>query len=73
MRPSVAFVKAVRLLLERDVAVLATVALHGQGFIAEVKSWPGVQRVEVRRDNRDAWVSTLVRRLKTERQFRVMD
>ncbi|MEJ2158559.1 MAG: NTPase [Desulfobacteraceae bacterium] len=41
-------------LLESDKRLLATVALHGRGFIQAVKQRPDVYLIEVTRDNRDA-------------------
>jgi nucleoside-triphosphatase len=48
------FVEAVRRLLEGPVPLVATVALWGGGFIAEVKERPDVQVVEVTTGNRQA-------------------
>ncbi len=58
------FTEAVRRLLEGPVPLLATIALGGGGFIAEVKKRPDVQIVEVTDGNRQtlpeqiaAWVT----------------
>ena len=48
-----AFVSAVRRVLEGPVPVLASIALKGGGFIAEVKARPDVRIIEVARGNRD--------------------
>jgi nucleoside-triphosphatase len=48
-----AFVSAVRRLLDRPVRVVATVAAHGAGLIAEVKAHPGAVLWEVTRSNRE--------------------
>ncbi len=60
------FVTGVRGLLDAGVPLLATVALRGEGFIAEVKRRPDVSIWEVNRRNRDVlstrvieWVKTL--------------
>ncbi len=61
------FVAAMRALLETGKPVVATVALHGEGFIDEIKRRPGVQMWQVTRANRDrlandilAWLSSLI-------------
>jgi nucleoside-triphosphatase len=48
-----AFTAAIRRVLEGPVPVLATVALKGGGFIAEVKARPDVRIIEVAQGNRD--------------------
>ncbi len=53
------FVEAVRGLLDGPSAVLATVAIKGGGFIAEVKSRPDVEITEVTHANRDELPRTL--------------
>jgi nucleoside-triphosphatase len=47
------FVEAARELLESGVPVLASVALHGAGFIEEVKSHPRAELIQVTQNNRD--------------------
>lgn len=47
------FVAAMRGLLEAGKPVVATVALHGKGFIDEIKRRPDVQMWQVTRANRD--------------------
>jgi nucleoside-triphosphatase len=47
------FIEAMRRLLEGPVSVVATIALRGDGFIAEVKNRPDVQIVEVTHSNRE--------------------
>ncbi len=61
------FVAAMRALLETGKPVVATVALHGEGFIDEIKRWPDVQMWLVTRANRNrlandilAWLSPLI-------------
>ena len=61
---SPAFIQAVRRLLDGPAPVLATVALRGSGFIAEVKARPDVQLVEVDPGNRDGLPSRLADRLR---------
>lgn len=58
------FVAAMREVLDSGKPVVATVALHGEGFIAEIKQRPEVKIWQVTRGNRDAlpgdvlaWVS----------------
>jgi nucleoside-triphosphatase len=46
------FIKSIRSLLGEPVPLVATVALRGGGFIAEVKKRPDVQVVEVTQANR---------------------
>ena len=46
------FVSTVRHLLDAAVPVIATVAVSGSGFIAEVKTRPDVQILNVTRENR---------------------
>lgn len=48
------FVRAMHALLASGAPVVATVALKGGGFIAEVKRLPGVELWEVTHENRDA-------------------
>ena len=48
------FISAMRKLLSEPIPVLATIALRGGGFIAEVKQRPDVQIVEVTQANRQA-------------------
>jgi nucleoside-triphosphatase len=48
-----AFVEAVRRVLEGPVPMLASIALRGGGFIAEVKARPDVRIIEVVQGNRD--------------------
>ncbi len=50
---SPAFVQAARAVLSGPVPVLATVALSGDGFIAEAKRLPGVEVIPLSRENRD--------------------
>ena len=48
------FIEATSRLLEGPVPLVASIALRGGGFIAEVKKRPDVQIVEVTQGNRDA-------------------
>jgi len=47
------FVAAIGRVLESGKPVVATVALHGEGLIDEVKRRPGIQVWQVTRENRD--------------------
>jgi len=60
------FASAVAQLLEGDAPVVATVALRGGGFIAEVKARLDVETWEVTRANRDSLPAAILRWL-TER------
>jgi len=66
------FTEAVSRLLEGSVPLVATIALRGGGFIAEVKNRPDVQSVEVTHGDRDtlpeqiaAWVKQHTARANT--------
>jgi nucleoside-triphosphatase len=66
------FVEAVRQLLEGPVPLVASIALRGGGFIAEVKNRPDVQILEVAHGNRQtlpgqiaAWVKQRTPRANT--------
>ena len=61
-----AFTESIRRVLEGPVPVLATVALKGGGFIAEVKARPDVRIVEVTQGNRDDLPERLAARLRGE-------
>jgi nucleoside-triphosphatase len=54
------FVVAMRRLLDGPVPVVATIALGGGGFIAEVKGRPDVQLVEVTHGNREGLPGRIV-------------
>ena len=54
------FVAAMRALLEAGKPVVATVALHGEGFIDEIKRRPDVQMWQVTRANRDRLASDIL-------------
>jgi nucleoside-triphosphatase len=58
---SAGFVDAARKLLESSTPVVATVAVSGTGFIAEVKRRPDVTIWEVTRENRDELPRRVVR------------
>jgi len=57
------FVEAMRRLLQESVPVVATVALRGSGFIAEVKRHPGAWVLTITRENRDELPVTIIRSL----------
>jgi nucleoside-triphosphatase len=66
------FLSAMRRLLGEPVPVLATIALRGGGFIAEVKQRPDVQIAEVTQANRQSlpghittWIKQLTARANT--------
>jgi nucleoside-triphosphatase len=61
---STRFVAAMRRLLD-DKRVVATIAQHGEGFIAEVKRRPDCELWTVTRANRDALPRQLLERLAT--------
>jgi nucleoside-triphosphatase len=61
--PCSQFISSMTKLLDGPIPVVASIALRGSGFIAEVKKRPDVQIVEVTQANRDelpgqiaAWV-----------------
>jgi nucleoside-triphosphatase len=60
------FIKTVRRVLDGPVPVLATIALKGGGFIAEVKARPDVQLVMVEPGNRHSLPGDLVAELRGE-------
>ncbi len=55
------FIAAMRRLLDGPVQVVATIALRGGGFIAEVKARPDVQVVEVTLANREELPEAIAR------------
>jgi nucleoside-triphosphatase len=57
------FVEAMQKLAESDVPLLATVALHGSGFIEDIKSHPRTTILHVTRENRDEMPKTIASRL----------
>ena len=61
---SSAFVSAVRDLLDNARPLVATVALAGGGFIAEIKARSDVEILQVTRDNRDRLPQHLADRLR---------
>ena len=61
-----AFTEAIRRILAGPTPVMATVALKGGGFIAEVKARPDVRIVEVTQGNRDDLPERLAARLRGE-------
>jgi len=64
---SSAIVDAIRALLSAPVPIVATVALSGGGFIAEVKARPDVQVHEVNHQNRDGLPLLIARSLEAVR------
>ncbi len=58
------FVAAVRGVLDGPASVLATVAVRGGGFMAEVKARPDVRLITVERANRDALPEQVARLLR---------
>lgn len=57
---STRFRELTRQVFDSDKHVLATIALHGKGFIQAIKQRPDVHLIEVTRDNRDALVSRIL-------------
>ena len=55
-----AFVAAMRVLLDTRTPVVATIALRGTGFIAEVKRWRDGELITISRSTRDALPDTIV-------------
>jgi nucleoside-triphosphatase len=62
---SPAFVAAARRALTAPIPLLGTVALAGGGFIAEAKRTPGVEVVEVSRENRNRLPPRVAARLRS--------
>ena len=62
---SAVFGQWTRTVLDGAVPVLATIALTGGGFMAEVRSRPDVELLTVTATNRDGLTETVVRRLTT--------
>lgn len=50
----------VREILDSDNQVLATIALHGEAFISQIKRRPDIHLVELTRTNRDHLLETIV-------------
>ena len=61
------FIEAIRRLLEGPLPLVASIALRGGGFIAEVKNRPDVQVVEVTQGNRDTLPGQIVAWVKQRR------
>ncbi len=61
------FVAAMRRVLDSGRFVVATIALHGQGFIAEIKRRPDVQIWQVTRANRDSLPNDVLAWLRQQR------
>jgi nucleoside-triphosphatase len=59
------FVDVMKRLLSGQTPVIATVALRGTGFIAEVKRHPGASIVAVTNDNRDRVPAEIARAIQT--------
>jgi nucleoside-triphosphatase len=64
------FVRATRTLLDARKRVVATVALRGSGFIAEVKRRPDVLLREVTLQNRDSLLESILAWIGSERSLR---
>ncbi len=62
---SPAFAAAARRALAAPVSLLGTIALAGGGFIAEAKRAPGVEVVEISRENRDSLPPRIAARLRS--------
>ena len=60
---SAAFRARIERLLDSGTPILATVALHGVGFVKRVRRDPRVTLLRVRLDSRDGMVGDIVRRL----------
>ena len=58
------FIEATRAVLAASSAFLGTVAMGGAPFIREAREHPGVELVEVTRDNRERLVGEITERLK---------
>lgn len=58
------FVGQLQNLLDGPTPLLLTVAIKGGGLIAQLKRRPGVELIEVTRENRDVLVERLVERLR---------
>jgi nucleoside-triphosphatase len=58
------FRELVRRLLNSDTPVLATIARHGSGLVAEVKRRPDVELLEITTRNRDSLVGAIVGRFR---------
>ena len=57
------FVQAVRTVLDGPMPIVATAALSGPGFIADVKRRPNVELLEVTAQNRDGLPGQLAERI----------
>jgi nucleoside-triphosphatase len=54
------FIAAVRGLFASDKSILATVARKGSGLISEVKAYPGVQLLNLTRENREKTIAEII-------------
>jgi nucleoside-triphosphatase len=59
------FIRLMRRLLDSQKTIVATIALKGEGFIAEIKQRPDVQLIEIGPRNRDRLAEDLVKRIRT--------
>lgn len=59
------FVQRVSELLDSPADLIATVAMRGTGFIAQVKNRPDVELIRLDRDNRDGMAELLLAKLTT--------
>lgn len=60
---SLPFRERVERLLASDIPVLASVALHGVGFVKRVRHDPRITLIHMKRDSREGLVGELLRRL----------
>ncbi len=68
---SARFCAAVRALLDSGKPLVATVALRGSGFIAEVKNRTDVELFEATKENRNEMPARIVERLQRRRGKRI--
>ena len=59
---STKFTKLVRALLDSEKIFIATIALKGEGLIAEVRRWPDIELFEITRDNRNDLLQRILNR-----------
>ena len=60
------FQRLVSAIFDRDVTCVATIALHGTGFIESVKQRPDVQLVSIDRGNRDSVATVLLQAIRND-------
>jgi nucleoside-triphosphatase len=59
---STKFTKLIRALLDSEKFFIATIALKGEGLIAEVKRRPDIKLYEITRDNRNDLLQRILNR-----------